>query len=403
MDNCSFLGLLLSESFFNMLISLMKIRDMLKSEIVIKNRLTFKNSIKSKLLLLSNFELSYLKDFNLEKTMRLQYLLENFLQFEIDEASLQNYTRALMKEHELLILNIVTKKPNVELIIKEVTKGNYMYFEFLAEVIEVIRYNSRYRESIYKMMIQSGLIECIIQLISNFKFHNIDDVIVVSVENSYFKHANNVLTLVHMICILTEINSHHLTDLWNPNSDHTGIHDIFKFLISVLFQSTETRLHSLVCQTISNLVSNINNVSKNPKIIKSVMVQLFLQFSSNFCILKNLQFFDFLEIFADLKENDIIIELLEYSNILIILLSELDLRKHKIKTMKFIKILDYIGSININYIGSEFLDMLIIKLIEAKVKNGTSMLFYSIFRLFQKFNLNIHNEIKNAEKRKITC
>lgn len=367
------MNILLSDGFFKTLANLIKVRYMLKDSQSRKFPV-FKDAIKKRALLLNQFSFNKTPNVNFERSLRFQFVVENLLQYVIDERVLQNYVKNLMLSHELMTTSIITDPANLRMIVKGILGGNYVYFEFMTEILEISKFKHKSYSLIQKMLISAGFLECLIYLIGKFRFCRIEGTILLSIEDAYFKLPSNIIQLLEIILVFLNIK-------YSPrfgkdqSIDNNYLHLFVTFLMSVSLQNSIPNLHYAANHALTNLVRNISELSRDHSSLKAFFGSIFVEFYENLSILKNERIFDFFTIFVTLNEKNLFLQLVHVTSLFSFAVASIDLDKCKRKSLKIILILRFALSVDSKVISSEVWDILQAKLSKCTKKHRNNMLF----------------------------
>lgn len=328
--------------------------------------------------MLSQFEFAKLKNFNLQKNLRFQFVLENLLQFEVEEGEMKSTVQYLMESHQTLLLNILSSKKNLQMIMRGILEGNYVYFEFLVEAFEVVRLKPKIYSQVQDNMLASGLTDCILYLLSKFKFHSVDGILLLSVQDYYFKDASRIIAFLQIICAYVQLNPQCFVLKSSVSSAGDEPRRIFIFFLSLLFQVSLPRVHKATTQVLTNLLATIGSTCANSACFRSAFVEAFASFAAEHGIARSEQFFDLYEVLVDLRERDFFIDFLTSSRLLPEAVSRLNFRRAKLRSLQFLKILAYAGSICAEFVDSEILHILAQKVACLKHRDRNSLLVGSL-------------------------
>ena len=345
---------------------------MLEPENVRRSVPAFKDSIKKRILMLSQFEFAKLKNFNLQKNLRFQFVLENLLQYEVEEADMRSTVQHLMDSHQTLLLNILSSKKNLQLIMRGILEGNYVYFEFLVEAFEVVRMKPKIYESVQENMLASGLTDCVLYLLSKFRFHSIDGILLLSVQDYYFKDATRIIAFLQIICAYVQLNPHAFVLKTSVSSAGDEPRRIFAFFLSLLFQVSLPRVHKAAAQVLTNLLRNIGHA--NSSCFRTAFVEAFAGIAAEHGVARCEQFFDMYELFVDLQERDFFVDFLGNTRLLADAVARLNFRRAKLRSLQVIKILNYAGSISADFVSGEITHILAQKVSHLKHRDRNSLL-----------------------------
>ena len=316
---------------------------MIKNERTIRTIPLFKDSIKKRLLLLKDFELSKMNNFNLTKMFRFQYIIENLLQYKVSEATMKKYISILMQNHHIIILNIVNHTSNIELIVKNLYRENYMYLEILEEILETIKFNRSIFEQVQAKLNQAGLNKLILQVITKFEFNIDNGNITIHNQDSYYNKSENLALFLQITLDFLDNNPDCYDSILYSVNENEPNKNILNLFYMMYFQTNIFRIESITRQILKEILNcHIKTTCSYDN--QELFINSFVEFVKTYDIKCNLKFLKFIEVLINKAEPLLICNAINRLQLVPIMISKISFVRNKKTTSYVLKILKFISS-----------------------------------------------------------
>lgn len=372
---------------------------MVTAETIIKNeRLSrliplFKDVLKKRLLLLNQFELSKIKDFNLTKILRLQYIIENLLQYEVDESTIQKYVNFLMNSHSVLILNIASHKKNFELIVKSLYRENYNYLEILHEIIETLKCDHKIFVQVQENLNRAGLMDFIIFIIKKIELKNHNGKLIMYHPDKNFNKVDNLICFFQITTNFLALNPICYFSKLFPVNEVAERRKILRFFFAAYFQTNVTKISPVVLQLLQVILDNKKTAVDSDK-RKEFFVNIFLELAEEFQIDFNSQILKLINVLMIQVSPVLIWKVIDTLQLIPLMINHINFRHHKKETALILKILSFMYENYYVWINDQWRMQLLDKLTTFIVHKRNNMATSQITYLLQHY-LNKDDDTKS--------
>ena len=349
-------------------------------------------------MILKDFELTRIKDFDLTKIMRFQYILENFLQYEVDESSMQRYIAFLMRNHHILIANIVSYKSNIELILKNLYTENFTYIELLSEIFETVRSDSVLLKKVQIHLNSLMFINYIIGIFESFENIEYNEDLRLKSNNIYYNKVEN-------ICRLFQI----MIDYFNKNPDNV-LKKLFSFnkkfnnkilevFLHMYFKYNQYSSSSLILSLLSMIFRNREDNDHEYAMYKDFLLRTVVGFILNFNIKFSFKLLKLIEMLTFVLTPIEIVSIIEKLRISEKLVDNINLKRHKKLTALILKVLIFIYKAGLRFFSTNIEALLIRRVSYLDVNKKNSMLANRLYCLINYKSIsNMQLETKKVSK-----
>lgn len=372
---------LLSDQFFETLKNVVMIGQMVKNERSQRVIPVFRKSIKKRLLILNEFQYSKMDNFDLKKNMRFQYVLENFLQYEIDESIIQKLVDFLMMNHQRIIFNVTYHKTNFQLIKKNLHQDNYIYLEVLSEILETVKFNAEALNRVREYLDSLCFVDFIIYVTSKFEFVKDGDKIVFDTKDIYYKNADNMVCFLQTV--LTYIKAHKGCQI-NPNINDKDINVLLKFLFSIYFHNNSPKINILTLQILCAFVKTNHEGSEEGTSHHSIFVQDIIQSIEGCQTTINGKLFKLIDALLLTSDALLIIKIIVDLSIMKSMIMNINFRRNKRLASRVLRIISFVLKYGSKYIDNNEKELLVEKLSHSKVFSRTNMQAHKIHWLLTR-------------------
>lgn len=353
---------------------------MIKNERSQRTILPFKQLIKTRLLVLNYFQFSRIEDFDLKKNFRFQYVLENFLQYEVGEATLKKYVDFLMTKHSIMVMNIASHRSNFELLVKNLYREHYLYMEVLIEILESVKFDLHALRKVQTYLNEAGLAKFILSTYQKFEFEIVNSKLELRHKEHYFRKNDHLAAFFQTFVVFCSNNPDGLKDIFYDSSKPQC--NILNILFATSFQTNIPSIWPFAIQIQKVLLETLKASPSSLEDHRPTYINTLINFFKDNRIKTNSQFLRYFDMLTSFLEPSLVLQIIDNLGLVDQLISCVNSKKHKQTSLLIAKIFSVINSRSPEYFDDNIRACLKNRIIRLGMAERNNMLLGRFAWLF---------------------
>ena len=306
----------------------------------------FEEYANSRQKVMSNVDITKIDNKKVLRIMKIQYMIESFLEPLLSEKVLYAYYNMLAGYHKVLITDIFKQCKNLKFIFGQISLKNFDYLGLFNEFLDIVRCNSDTMVQILHCISKINFSEWVIQQLHKVRLLTCCDTLVLDFNDSSIYNSNSVISILNLHQMLMHKDYDKFVNNYFSSQEKTANYRSLYHLVLLMFQQENRAVRSTAFLVFETLLSNINGVIKKcweegdgPKYCyKGALAEVIVRAIQNPFVYNNPFFVDFLGVLAKYKEHEILAACNEEMMVVNLIDMQLDFVRRKPQAVQLLSI-----------------------------------------------------------------